>query len=107
MVRVKIRSSIYSRTLNNKAVSTGFDLFHLFLLFPVSRDRTKSIDVTEISRDIYEAERAQDKANDDLEAASRNADVTRNQVADVKEEKVRFLLRPTPSDGFLLHLSDH
>ncbi|XP_029687706.1 laminin subunit beta-4 isoform X3 [Takifugu rubripes] len=46
------------------------------------KNRAKAIDVTEISRDIYQAERAQDKANDDLEAASQNTDMTRNQVAD-------------------------
>lgn len=78
-----------SVNFKNKKLSTtkltGFDLFHWFLLFPIPRNRTKSIDVTQISRDIYEAERAQDKANDDLEAASRNTDVTRNQVADVRE----------------------
>lgn len=79
-----------SVNFKNKKLSTtkltGFDLFHWFLLFPIYRNRTKSIDVTQISRDIYDAERAQDKANDDLEAASRNTDVARNQVADVRRE---------------------
>lgn len=51
------------------------------------RNRTKSIDVTEISRDIYTAERAQEQAKDDLETGSRNAEATRNQVADVKSAK--------------------
>lgn len=81
--------NVESVNFKNKKLSTtkltGFDLFHWFFLFPIPRNRTKSIDVTQISRDIYEAERAQDKANDDLEAASRNTDVTRNQVADVRE----------------------
>lgn len=44
------------------------------------RNRTKNIDMTEILRDIYEAERAQDKANDDLEEASSDVDQIRNIV---------------------------
>lgn len=52
----------------------------------VYRIRTKSIDVTEIRRDIYLAEGAQDRANDDLEAASQDTDMTRNRIAEVKYE---------------------
>lgn len=40
--------------------------------------------MTEIRRDIYEAEKAQDKANDDLETASQDRDLTRDTVQDVK-----------------------
>lgn len=36
--------------------------------------------MTVILRDIYEAERAQDKANDDLEEASNHVDQLRNTV---------------------------
>lgn len=74
------------------------------LCFCVSiyRNRTKNIDETEIRRDIYTAERAQDQANDDLDEASWNTDMTRNQVANVKYEKKN----PFPSaDMFKLHLS--
>lgn len=44
------------------------------------RNRTKNIDMTEILRDIYEAARAQEKANDDLEEASNDVDQIRNTV---------------------------
>lgn len=44
------------------------------------RNRTKNIDMTEILRDIYEAARVQDKANDDLEEASTQVDQIRNTV---------------------------
>lgn len=52
-------------------------------LFLVCRERTKNIDVTEISRDIYSAEDAQDKANDDLERASLDENMIRDRVQDV------------------------
>ncbi|XP_069572970.1 laminin subunit beta-4 isoform X2 [Brachyistius frenatus] len=42
------------------------------------REQTKNIDVKEISKYIYEAERAQNKANDHLETASRDMDKTRD-----------------------------
>lgn len=63
-------------------------LYPVLLLFVVVRERTKNIDVTEISRDIYEAEKAQDKANDDLEAVSQDRDMTRDQVEHVKIENI-------------------
>uniref|UniRef100_A0A8D3E5Z7 Laminin subunit beta-1-like n=1 Tax=Scophthalmus maximus TaxID=52904 RepID=A0A8D3E5Z7_SCOMX len=44
---------------------------------------TKQTDVTEIRRDIYDAEKAQDKANNDLETASRDRDMTKDQIQDV------------------------
>lgn len=70
----------------------------------IYRNRTKNIDVTEISRDIYAAERAQDQANDDLDAANVNSDMTRTQAADVKyqdpfaPEAHRFKPRPSVPD---------
>ncbi|XP_065813008.1 laminin subunit beta-4 [Labrus bergylta] len=42
------------------------------------KERTRNIDVTEISRDIYEAANAQNKANDDLERATKDTDMTRD-----------------------------
>lgn len=54
-------------------------------VFLVCRERTKNIDVTEISRDIYEAEEAQDKANDDLERASLDENTIRDHVQDVNK----------------------
>lgn len=57
-------------------------------MFSVFRERTKNIDVTEITRNIYEAEKAQDKANDDLEAASGDRDMTRDRVQDVKIHEI-------------------
>lgn len=57
-------------------------------MFPVFRERTKNIDVTEITRNIYEAEKAQDKANDNLEAASGDRDMTRDRVQDVKIHEI-------------------
>lgn len=44
------------------------------------RNRTKNIDTAEILKDIYEAARAQDKANDDLEEASNHVDQIQNTV---------------------------
>lgn len=44
------------------------------------RNRTKNINMTEILRHLYEAERAQDKANDDLEEASNDIDQIQNTV---------------------------
>ncbi|XP_034031453.1 laminin subunit beta-4 [Thalassophryne amazonica] len=44
------------------------------------REQTKGIDVTEINGDIYKAENAQDKANDDLHKASLNKDMTKDQI---------------------------
>lgn len=75
------------------------------LCFCVSiyRNRSKNIDVMEVNRVIYEAETAQDQANDALEAASQNTDMTRNQVANVKSEKNnRF---PSAADMVKHHLS--
>lgn len=63
----------------------------VFLLFLLCREQTKNIDVTEISRDIYEAEKAQDKANDDLETASRDIDMTRDQDQGVKIQICKIL----------------
>lgn len=57
-------------------------------MFSVFRERTKNIDVTEITRNIYEAEKAQDKANDNLEAASGDRDMTRDRVQDVKIHEI-------------------
>lgn len=59
--------------------------------------------MTEISRDLYYAERAQDQANDDLDDASQNTDMTRRQVAEVKYIKKNP--NPFPSaDVFKHHL---
>ena len=75
-------------------------------VFPVFRERTKNIDVTEITRNIYEAEKAQDKANDDLEAASRDRDTTRDRVQDVKihdisnDSNICHLTSALPDDSF-------
>uniref|UniRef100_A0A3Q3JWY3 Laminin, beta 4 n=1 Tax=Monopterus albus TaxID=43700 RepID=A0A3Q3JWY3_MONAL len=50
-------------------------------LLQKARDlRTKDVDVTEISRDIYEAEKAQDKANDVLESASQDRTTTKDRT---------------------------
>lgn len=45
--------------------------------------------MTEISRNIYEAEKAQDRANNDLDTASGNTDMIRNQVQDVKIQNLQ------------------
>ncbi|XP_023255175.1 laminin subunit beta-4-like [Seriola lalandi dorsalis] len=50
------------------------------------KERTKDIDVTEIRRDISEAERAQDKANNDLETAGRDGDMSKEQIQDIKDK---------------------
>lgn len=100
-----------SRTFSIKVFLTGLDvyIFQLSLLFFIYRNRTRNIDVTEITRDIYKAERAQDKANDDLETASLTTDMTQKRVADVKYDiSVQFLLHPTCFNiVFFLRISDH
>ncbi|XP_039988567.1 laminin subunit beta-4 [Xiphias gladius] len=50
------------------------------------KERTTDTDVTEISRGIYEAERAQDKANNDLETASRDGEITKDLIQDIKDK---------------------
>lgn len=65
--------------------------FYLFLFFLVFRNRTKNINATEISEDIYKAEKAQNKANDDLERSSRDRDTSRRRVQDVKMSNIRVL----------------
>ncbi|XP_035013706.2 laminin subunit beta-4 isoform X1 [Hippoglossus stenolepis] len=65
------------------------------------QERTKDMDWTEISRDTYEAERAQDKANNDLETANRDRDTTKAQVQDIKDKLNKFetnLMNNRPED---------
>ncbi|XP_068452578.1 laminin subunit beta-4 [Clinocottus analis] len=50
------------------------------------QERMKNIDVTEIRRDIYGAENAQDKANDDLDAGSRDKDAAGSRVQDMNNK---------------------
>ncbi|XP_072291696.1 laminin subunit beta-4 [Eucyclogobius newberryi] len=48
--------------------------------------RTKGIDVSDIQKDIYAAEKAQDKANDDLDAASLDRDTIRDQLQEMNDK---------------------
>ncbi|KAM3872975.1 laminin subunit beta-4 [Diretmus argenteus] len=48
--------------------------------------KIKDIDVTEITKAIYEAERAQDNVTEDLEEAGRNKDMVKDQIKDIKEK---------------------
>ncbi|XP_028287743.1 laminin subunit beta-4 isoform X2 [Parambassis ranga] len=50
------------------------------------KERTKNTDVTKISGDIYEAERAQDEANDNLEAAGRDRDKIKDQIQNTRDK---------------------
>ncbi|XP_056138337.1 laminin subunit beta-4 [Lampris incognitus] len=50
------------------------------------KERTKDIDVSSISKDVYDAEKAQDKANDDLEDANRNKDMAKEQIKNITEK---------------------
>ncbi|KAM7397366.1 hypothetical protein PAMP_020344 [Pampus punctatissimus] len=50
------------------------------------KELTKDIDVTEISNDIYGAEKAQDIANDDLETASQDRDTTKDQIREITDK---------------------
>ncbi|KAG7468897.1 laminin subunit beta-4-like [Solea senegalensis] len=50
------------------------------------KENTKDIDVTDIRRDIYDAETAQDKANDDLDTASRDRHSTKDQIQHIKDK---------------------
>lgn len=65
----------------NTSVCGKSCIVKLYLKKPLGcRNRTKNIDMTEILRDIYEAARTQEKANDDLEEASTHVDQIRNTV---------------------------
>ncbi|XP_058502469.1 laminin subunit beta-4 isoform X2 [Solea solea] len=50
------------------------------------KENTKDIDVTDIRRDIYDAETAQDKANDDLDTASRDRHSTKDRIQHIKDK---------------------
>jgi len=47
------------------------------------RNRTKNMDVAEITKALYEAERVQDKANNELEDAAKITDMIKDQITDV------------------------
>lgn len=53
----------------------------------ICRERTEKMDATEIIRDIYDAEKAQEKANNDLERANSNTEMAHDQLNDVKYAK--------------------
>ncbi|TNN41537.1 Laminin subunit beta-4 [Liparis tanakae] len=55
------------------------------------KERAKNIDVTKISKDIYGAEMAQDKANDDLDSGSRDKDMAKDQIKDKLDEAMKLL----------------
>lgn len=48
------------------------------------RNRTRNIDVTEINKDIYDAEKAQNKGNNDLESATNDKDDARDLIQQVQ-----------------------
>lgn len=50
------------------------------------KNKTKNMDVAEINKDLYEAERAQDKANNDLEDATNITDMIKDQITDVQRK---------------------
>nr|XP_046250599.1 laminin subunit beta-4 [Scatophagus argus] len=50
------------------------------------KERSKNINVTEISTNIYKAEEVQSKANDNLETASRDSLMTRDRVRNMKDK---------------------
>ncbi|XP_042370350.1 laminin subunit beta-4-like isoform X2 [Plectropomus leopardus] len=50
------------------------------------RQQMKNISVTEINRDIYQAEKAQDKANNDLDTATRDRDVAKDRIQDMRDK---------------------
>lgn len=45
--------------------------------------------MTEIHNNLYQAEKAQDQANDDLEAASSGVDMVKDTVQNVRNEKIK------------------
>ncbi|XP_034090119.1 LOW QUALITY PROTEIN: laminin subunit beta-4-like, partial [Gymnodraco acuticeps] len=50
------------------------------------KERTETVDLSGISRDLYEAERAQDKANDQLHTSTGDRDRTRDQIQDMRDK---------------------
>ncbi|KAM8891532.1 laminin subunit beta-4 isoform 2-T2 [Spinachia spinachia] len=50
------------------------------------KERKRNIDVTEISRDIYKAEEAQSKANNNLDTGSQDKDVAKDRIKDIKNQ---------------------
>ncbi|XP_055078728.1 laminin subunit beta-4 [Periophthalmus magnuspinnatus] len=56
------------------------------------KNRTKDINVSDITKDLYDAEKAQDKANDDLDSASQDRDMIRDLLSESKMEEVEAKL---------------
>ncbi|XP_037624636.1 laminin subunit beta-4 [Sebastes umbrosus] len=50
------------------------------------KERTKNIDVTKISNDVYEAEKAQDRANNALHSASQDTDMAKDRIQDMRDK---------------------
>ncbi|XP_070687634.1 laminin subunit beta-4 [Pempheris klunzingeri] len=50
------------------------------------KERTKSIDAKKISKELYDAEKAQEKANDDLEIASKDRGLTKDRAQKIKDK---------------------
>ncbi|CAK6979151.1 laminin subunit beta-4 [Scomber scombrus] len=50
------------------------------------KEQTKNIDMKKISQDIYEAEKAQSKANDDLETASEDKDMAKDRIREITDK---------------------
>ena len=48
-----------------------------------NRNKSKNVDVTHITKALYAAERAQDKANNDLENATDLRDMIKDQITQV------------------------
>lgn len=62
--------------------------FYLSLLVTrVFRKRAEAVDPTQILRDIYDAHKAQDNANNDLEAASDDMGMAKRNVQEVNIQK--------------------
>ncbi|XP_028304206.1 laminin subunit beta-4 isoform X2 [Gouania willdenowi] len=67
------------------------------------RDRTKDVDIKDISRNLYEAEHAQDKANDALEASSNDRDTAKDLITNVEDRLTDIEDKLTKRPGDLLN----
>ncbi|XP_015257331.1 PREDICTED: laminin subunit beta-4-like isoform X1 [Cyprinodon variegatus] len=64
------------------------------------KEKTKNINVVDISRDLYAAEELQNRANDDLEVAVQDRDMAKDQIQEMenKLDSIEPKLKNWPSD---------
>ncbi|XP_024911850.1 laminin subunit beta-4 isoform X2 [Cynoglossus semilaevis] len=65
------------------------------------KEKIAGIDVRKVTKDIYDAERAQDQANEDLETASQDQDQAKDRIQKIKDKVMKIevkLMTDRPED---------